>query len=54
LLSGKIESMGVMGCARDQLDACYGRQPLEVLINMVGTGLCVGAPCECEQANHPP
>jgi hypothetical protein len=54
LLSGKIESIGVMGCARDQLDACYGRQPLEVLVDMIGTGLSVSAPCEYEQAKQPP
>lgn len=46
--------MGVMGYARDQLDACYGRQPMEVLIEMIWTGLWVSAPCECEQANQPP
>ena len=54
MLSGKVESMGVMGCVRDQLDAGYGRQPMEVLIEMIGTGLCVSAPCECEQAKQPP
>ena len=42
--------MAVMGCVRHQLDACYGRQPMEVLIEMIGTSLCVSAACECGEA----
>jgi hypothetical protein len=53
LLSGEIESISVMGYIRDQLDAYCGRQPVKVLIEMIGTGLWFSAPRECEQAKPP-
>jgi hypothetical protein len=46
LLAGKIESIGVMGCAGGELDACYGRQAEQVLIEMSGAGVGITAPCE--------